>query len=49
MSIEISGENLTKDLTRTSFVPEDEGEFSLRPQTLKEYIGQKKAKENLHV
>ena len=49
MSIEISGESLTKDLTRTSFVPEDEGEFSLRPQTLKEYIGQKKAKDNLHV
>ncbi len=49
MSIEISGESLTKDLTRASFVPEDEGEFSLRPQTLKEYIGQKKAKENLQV
>ena len=49
MSIEISGESLTKELTRTSFVPEDEGEFSLRPQTLKEYIGQKKAKENLRV
>ncbi len=49
MSIEISGENLTKDLTRPAFVPEDEGEFSLRPQTLTEYIGQKKAKDNLHV
>ena len=49
MSIEISGENLTKDLTRTSFVAEDEGEFSLRPQTLKEYIGQAKAKDNLRV
>ena len=49
MSIEISGENLTKDLTRTSFVAEDEGEFSLRPQTLNEYIGQAKAKDNLRV
>ncbi len=49
MSIEISGENLTKDLTKTSFVSEDEGEFSLRPQTLNEYIGQKKAKDNLRV
>ena len=49
MSIEISGENLTKDLTRPAFVPEDEGEFSLRPQTLTEYIGQKKAKDNLRV
>ena len=28
---------------------EDEGEFSLRPQTLNEYIGQKKAKDNLRV
>lgn len=49
MSIEISGENLTKDLTRTSYVAEDEGEFSLRPQTLNEYIGQTKAKDNLRV
>ena len=49
MSIEISGENLTKGLTSTRFVSEDEGEFSLRPQTLNEYIGQKKAKDNLRV
>ena len=43
MSIEISGENLSKGLTNTRYVSEDEGEFSLRPQTLNEYIGQKKA------
>ena len=49
MSIEISDENLSKGLTSTSFVAEDEGEFSLRPQTLNEYIGQKKAKDNLRV
>ncbi len=52
MSIEITGEIFpqeSKDLTSTRYVPEDEGEFSLRPQTLKEYIGQKKAKENLSV
>ena len=49
MSIEISGENLSKGLTSTRFVSEDEGEFSLRPQTLSEYIGQKKAKDNLRV
>ncbi len=49
MSIEISGENLSKDLTNTRYVSEDEGEFSLRPQTLNEYIGQKKAKDNLRV
>ena len=49
MSIEISGENLSKGLTNTRYVSEDEGEFSLRPQTLNEYIGQKKAKDNLRV
>ncbi len=49
MSIEISGELRKKDLTSTEFVPEDDGEFSLRPQTLREYIGQEKAKDNLQV
>ena len=49
MSIEISGEPRKKTLTSTEFVPEDDGEFSLRPQTLKEYIGQEKAKDNLRV
>ncbi len=52
MSIDFSGEILPQDpkgLTSTRFVPEDEGEFSLRPQTLNEYIGQKKAKDNLRV
>ncbi|MCF0122623.1 MAG: Holliday junction branch migration DNA helicase RuvB [Ruminiclostridium sp.] len=33
----------------TSLTPEDEGEGSLRPRSLSEYIGQKKAKENLSV
>ena len=28
---------------------EDEAELSLRPKTLNEYIGQKKAKENLSI
>lgn len=36
-------------LVTTSFTPEDEGEYSLRPKTLKEYIGQEKAKGNLEV
>ena len=49
MSIEMSGEPRKKTLTSTAFVPEDDGEFSLRPQTLKEYIGQEKAKDNLRV
>lgn len=33
----------------TSLRPEDEGEGSLRPKTLSEYIGQKKAKDNLSI
>ena len=33
----------------TTFQPEDGGELSLRPHTLKEYIGQAKAKENLYI
>ncbi len=49
MSIESTFDGLTKDLTSTRYQSEDEGEFSLRPQSLSEYIGQKKAKDNLHV
>lgn len=33
----------------TSLLREDEGEYSLRPKTLSEYIGQKKAKDNLSI
>ena len=36
-------------LVTTSFIREDESEYSLRPKTLKEYIGQEKAKGNLEV
>ena len=36
-------------LVTTSLTPEDEGEYSLRPKTLREYIGQEKAKGNLEV
>ena len=36
-------------LVTTSMTPEDEGEYSLRPQALREYIGQEKAKGNLNV
>ncbi len=36
-------------LLSTSPIRGDEGEFSLRPQTLSEYIGQEKVKENLSV
>ena len=36
-------------LVTTSLTCEDEGEYSLRPKTLREYIGQEKAKGNLEV
>ena len=36
-------------LVTTSLTPEDEGEGSLRPKTLGEYIGQEKAKSNLSI
>ena len=37
------------NIMTTSAISEDDGEFSLRPQTLSEYIGQEKAKSNLAV
>ena len=49
MSIEFSGDTFSAALTDSTFQPEDEGEFSLRPQSLREYIGQDKAKNNLRV
>ena len=53
MSIDFSGGGLDAEelepLVTTSLTREDEGEFSLRPKTLKEYIGQEKAKGNLEV
>ena len=36
-------------LVSTTLLVEDEGEYSLRPRTLREFIGQEKAKENLSV
>ena len=36
-------------LVTTSLTKQDEGELSLRPKTLQEYIGQNKAKENLKI
>lgn len=42
--------DLENRMTSTGFTPEDvEVEFSLRPKTLAEYVGQEKAKENLSV
>ena len=40
---------LDEPLVTTSLTREDEGEYSLRPKTLREYIGQEKAKGNLEV
>lgn len=49
MSIDYSHEEAQAPLVTTSLTREDDGEGSLRPRTLAEYIGQKKAKENLSV
>ena len=53
MSIDFSrGDSYMEEqepLVTTSLTREDEGEYSLRPRTLKEYIGQEKAKGNLEV
>lgn len=44
-----AGEVIEKQITTAKATPEDEGEFSLRPKTISEYIGQDKAKRNLEV
>ena len=50
MSIEFSGGMADDErIISTRQLSEDETEFSLRPKTLEEYIGQDKAKENLRV
>ena len=53
MSIDYSNQNFSEDsfapLVTTSLTSSDEGEYSLRPKTLNEYIGQEKAKGNLEV
>ena len=50
MSISFSGISDEDELlTSTAVLPEDANEGSLRPRTISEYIGQKKAKENLKV
>ncbi len=51
MSIDFSmePEEIQAPLMTTALRPEDEGEGSLRPRSLAEYIGQKKAKENLSI
>ena len=50
MSIDYSEvEYRPEPLVTTALTPADEGEVSLRPQRLTEYIGQKKAKDNLDI
>ena len=49
MSITLSEESREEGITTTVSIPEDANEGSLRPKTLNEYIGQKKAKGNLEV
>ncbi len=51
MSIDFSdpGIRASEPLISTSALPEDENDSSLRPKTLREYIGQEKAKSNLAV
>lgn len=49
MSITFSNEGEDRIVTSAAFQPEDNFEGSLRPRMLKEYIGQKKAKENLSI
>ena len=46
---EFEAEGLEESLVTTSLTREDENEGSLRPRTLREYIGQEKAKGNLEV
>ncbi len=48
MSIDFS-QNYDAPVVTASMTPMDEGEFTLRPKTLRDYTGQEKAKENLAV
>ena len=52
MGIEFSNQNFDEEfepLVTTTLTSSDEAEYSLRPKTLNEYIGQEKAKGNLEV
>lgn len=51
MSIDFSADGFETEepLVATSLLREDEGEYSLRPKRLSEYIGQEKAKGNLSI
>jgi len=49
MSIDFGNDIYEEPIVAKTFLEEDSGEVSLRPRTLKEYIGQEKAKGNLSI
>jgi len=49
MSIDFGNDIYEEPVVAKTFLQEDAGEISLRPKTLREYIGQEKAKENLSI
>ncbi|MBQ9979882.1 MAG: Holliday junction branch migration DNA helicase RuvB [Oscillospiraceae bacterium] len=49
MAIEFSSTGGDEPVIATKVLPEDDGEISLRPKRMQEYIGQEKAKSNLAV
>ena len=49
MSIDFGNDIYEEPIVAKTFLAEDAGETSLRPKTLREYIGQEKAKENLAI
>ena len=49
MSIDFGNDIYEEPLVAKTFLQEDAQEGSLRPKTLREYIGQEKAKDNLAV
>lgn len=49
MSISFSSDTNNEVVTTAAILPEDNGEGSLRPRSMAEYIGQKKAKDNLEI
>lgn len=49
MSIDFGNDIYEEPIVAKTFLQEDAGEVSLRPKSLREYIGQEKAKENLAV
>ena len=49
MSINFSENRDHEQITTAAILPEDRNETSLRPKTIREYIGQEKAKGNLQI